>query len=208
MYDYKPNSNRFKEEQNNALAEKKKVEKIISGTAKRKKKSLGTKFTEVFLSEDAGNVINYIFEDVFVPTVQKLFEDVVINGVKFLFHGKSANKNNSNPVNYVSYRSYSSQDSSNDRFAEPNRVNGRSRSDYNFDYIELKTRGECERVLEAMDNLIDTYKKVSVADMYEMVGLIPRFTDYDYGWKHIGDAKVERSNDGYILVMPPIIPLK
>jgi hypothetical protein len=59
-----------------------------------------------------------------------------------------------------------------------------------------------------MGDLIDTYGKVSVADMYEMVGLIPRFTDYDYGCKHIGDAKVERYSGGYSLAMPPIIPLK
>lgn len=207
MRDYKPNSYKSKEDQNTSLAEnKKKVEKVISGTAKTRKKSPGAKFAEVFLAEDVSNVKSYIFNDVIVPTIQKLITDIVTDSMNILFRGRSYKKeNSSNPVNYVSYRSIGSQNSQNDRFAESN---SRTKNGYSFDSVELETRGECERVLSVMGDLIDTYGMVSVADMYEMVGITPRFTDYDYGWRVIGDAKVERSKDGFILVMPNITPLK
>ena len=52
--DYKPNSNRFKAEQK--AAEKQKLEKMITGTAKVKKKNEISKLADVFISEDARNV--------------------------------------------------------------------------------------------------------------------------------------------------------
>lgn len=206
MQDYKPNSNRFKEEERANSVEKKKVEKIISGTAKTKKKSQASKFADIFISEDASNVKSYIFMDVLVPAIKKAISDIVTDGIDMILYGGTHNNKNrsSNPTNYVSYRSYSDKDSKNDRFSD----SSRSRSSYNFDNVELSSRGECERVLSVMGDLIDTFGMVSVGDMYEMVGITPRFTDYDYGWKFIGDAKVERTRYGYLLVMPKISPLK
>ena len=59
MDDYKPNSHKFKEEQKESTSEKK-VEKVISGTAKSKKKNEIQKFADVFISEDVNNVKSYI----------------------------------------------------------------------------------------------------------------------------------------------------
>ena len=42
----------------------KKVEKVVKGTVKKKKKSEVSKFKDVFISEDANSVKNYIFMDV------------------------------------------------------------------------------------------------------------------------------------------------
>ena len=61
MEEYKPNSHKSKEEQreSDALPEKK-VGKVITGSAKSKKKGEMQKFADVFISEDVGNVKSYI----------------------------------------------------------------------------------------------------------------------------------------------------
>ena len=59
MEEYKPNSHKSKEEQKNLVPEKR-VEKVISGTVKSKKKSEMQKFADVFISEDVNNVKSYI----------------------------------------------------------------------------------------------------------------------------------------------------
>lgn len=68
--DCRSNSHRSKE-----LAAKnaqhKKVEKIVKGKVKTKKKSEISKFKDVFISEDAKDVKSYIIMDVLIPAAKK-----------------------------------------------------------------------------------------------------------------------------------------
>ena len=80
MEEYKPNSHKSKEDQKGAVSEKK-VEKVIAGTVKSKKKSEIRKFTDVFISEDIDNVKSYILLDVLIPAIKKAISDVVTNGI-------------------------------------------------------------------------------------------------------------------------------
>ena len=53
MEDYKPNSHKYKAEQAAKASEEKKVEKVVKGTVKTKKKGEISKFKELLISEDA-----------------------------------------------------------------------------------------------------------------------------------------------------------
>lgn len=50
-----------------------------------------------------------------------------------------------------------------------------------------------------MDELIDTYKLVSVADLKDLVGITGNYTDNRYGWTSIRSAEVVRVRDGYTI---------
>ena len=65
MENYKPNSNKIKSEQKET--QEKKIEKVVQGTVKTKKKNELSKFKEAFISEDARNVKTYILTDVIIP---------------------------------------------------------------------------------------------------------------------------------------------
>ena len=107
MEQYGGNSHKMKDEQK-ALPEKsseeKKVGKVISGSAKSKKKGEMQKFADVFISEDVGNVKSYIFMEVLVPAVKKAISDIVTNGVDMILYGETRQKkklcalNAGNPV--------------------------------------------------------------------------------------------------------------
>ena len=72
MQDYKPNSHRFREEQKQlAPVEKKKVEKVVKGSVKTKKKGNLSKISDVLISEDANNVKSYILMDVWCLQLRK-----------------------------------------------------------------------------------------------------------------------------------------
>ena len=72
---YKPNSNKSKEE---AQEREKRVEKpVVSGGVRIKKKSEASKLAEVFIAEDTSNVKRYIIMDVIVPTVKKMLYEAV-----------------------------------------------------------------------------------------------------------------------------------
>ena len=133
MEDYKSNSHASKEKEKNR--EEKKVEKIISGNAKAKKKSEFSKFADVFVSEDAGNVKSYILMDVLVPAVKKAISDIVTNGIDMLLYGETGVHKRNGASSKVSYRSY---------YDRSNRSSSssRTRSGYSYDDIILDNRGE------------------------------------------------------------------
>ena len=203
--DYKPNSHRFKEEQKNApTEERRRVEKVVSGTVKTKKKSEISKFADVFISEDIHNVKSYILMDVLVPAAKKAIRDIVTDGIEMILYGSTGRSGKSSGASKVSYKSYYDRDRRDD---DRRSDNSRTRTGYSYDDIVLESRGEAEEVLTRMDELIETYGTVSVADLYDLVGKTCNYTDNKYGWTNIRNAEPIRVRDGYLLKLPKALPL-
>lgn len=193
MDEYKANSHKSKEQL--AIPDKK-VEKVVQGAVKAKKKTGIDKFKDNFISEDAANIKSYIVMDVLIPAAKKAIDDIVKNGIDMILYGGN-DRSNRRPSEYVSYdRRYS------DRGSDRYRTADRARSGYSYDDVILETRGEAEDVLARMDELIDTYGMVSVADLYDLVGITGNYTDNKYGWKNIRNAEPVRVRDGYMLRLP------
>lgn len=202
IQDYKPNSHRYREEE--AKESEKKVEKVVKGIAKVKKKSEARKFADVFISEDAANVKNYIFMDVLVPAVKKAISDIVRDGIDMILYGDSGRSKNKSNGTYVSYRSYGN--SRDERHSSSN--SQRSNSRFDFGDITFETRGDAEYVREQMDEIIDRYTTVTVADLYDLAGLTPPYTSNNYGWTNIRNADIARLRDGgYAIKLPRPMPI-
>ena len=197
MNEYKPNSHKSKEDQKGTVPEKK-VEKVIAGTVKSKKKSEIQKFAGVFLPEDVDNVKSYILFDVIVPLIKKAVSDTVD---AILYPEGRSGKNST--ASKISYRSYYEKPNERGR----NYNTSRTRTGYSFDDIILDNRGEAEDVLYRMDELISTYGVVSVADLYDLVGITGNYTDNKYGWTDIRSAEPVRVRDGYLIKLPKALPL-
>ena len=199
--DYKSNSHKTREllENKNEEIPDKKIEKAIKGTAKVKKKGGFSKFAEMFLPEDVEDVKGYIFEDIVVPAVKDIILDVVRGFLGLGFGGSSRHS----AASKVSYRKYY-EDIRRSQDYGPER---RTRSGYDYDDVILDNRGEAEEVLSRMDELISVYGIISVADLYDLVGITGNYTDNKYGWTDIRSASIVRVRDGYLIKMPKALPL-
>lgn len=195
MAEYKGNSHRSKEQ--NEVVEKK-VEQIAKG--KTKKKSEVKKFADTFIAEDITSVKDYILMEVLLPAAKKAISDIVTNGIDMILYGETRTKSKSRESR-VSYTKYYDRDRDYDR---PTRTRGRY--GYDYDDIILDTRKEAEEVLDRMDDLIDNYGMVSVADLYDLVGVSGNYTDNKYGWTNLRNADVQRVRDGYLLKLPKALP--
>lgn len=201
MDEFKPNSHKFKTEEK-LKAEREKKEKVVSGNVKTKKKKDISKFTDIFISEDAANVKSYILMDVLVPAIKKAVSDIIKDGIDMILYGESGSRRRgSTNASYISYNKYSERDRDYDR-----RYNDRPKISYGYDDIMFENRGDAEAVMDRMDEVIDKYKMVSVADLYEFAGLRSNYTDQKYGWTNLGSAKIERTRDGYLLKLPKAMP--
>ena len=195
---YKPNSHKSKVETKETV--EKKVEKVTTGVVKTKKKTGFQKLADVFISEDASNVGNYIVGDVLIPVIKKAVSDIVTNGIDMILYGESGRTKRSTGASYVSYNDYS-------RRRDEHRDSRRTRTGYSYDDIILDSRGEAEEVLTRMDELIEQYGMVSVADLYDLVGITGNYTDNKYGWTNIRSAEPVRVRDGYMLRLPKALPI-
>lgn len=200
------NSHKAREESALASQKKKQITKVTKGVVKTKKKNEMSKLGGMFISEDASKVKSYILMDVLVPTIKKAISDIVKNGVDMILYGEVGQNKKRTYASTVSYRDYYDNGGrSASRFDDPPMA--RTRAGYSFDDVILETRGEAEEVLSSMDELIETYGSVSVADMYDLVGISCEYTDNKYGWKNIRTAEPVRVRDGYMLKLPRALPL-
>ena len=201
MNDYKPNSHRFKEEQKAASTEKKKMDKVVTGAVKTRKRGELRKLTDSLIAADAKSVGSFILTDVVIPNVINLVEDIFIKGIRMFLRGdaRGSGSGRSN-AGYISYKSFSDR-------KEESYGDNRLRNGYSLDDIVLETRGEAEEVLDRLREAIEVYDMVSVADLYDLVGKSCNYTDNKYGWTNLRNAEPIRVRDGYLLKMPKAMPL-
>lgn len=183
----------------------KKTEKVISGTARTKKKSEVKKFADVFISEDISNIKTYVLMDVLVPAIKKAISDIVKNGIEMVLYGEAGRQKLNSTASKISYRSYYDDQRSPVKREYAAQA---SRHGYDYDDIILETYSEAEDVLTRMDEMIDRYKMVSVADLYDMVDISGPYTNNYYGWTDLRSAEIKRADGGYLLKFPKTVSLK
>lgn len=201
MENYKPNSHKSKEENKALPDEREKLEKVIKGTAKTKKNEM-RKLRDIFISEDVKSVKSYILMDVLVPAIKDAIEDIVTNGIRMVLRGETSARKSSS-ASKISYNRIYDSKINNDRFARDSSPSLR----YSYDDIILESRGEAEDVITRMEEIIEEYGFVRVADLYDLVGITGDYTDNKYGWTSIRSAEPVRVRNGYMLRLPRAVPL-
>lgn len=191
--DRKRNQNAKEPDQKN----KRKVDAVVKSTVTRKKKSEASKIKDMFFSQDVGSIKNYILMDVIIPALKKAISDTVKDGIDMALYGQRQPRRRDGVAG--SFRDYAGISRT---VTAPLRRSSSS-SVYNYDGLAFETRQDAEDVLDALAIMLDDYDDVTVADMFQLAGMTPAFTDYNYGWNNIASATVERLRDGtYTICMP------
>ena len=203
MDNYVPNSHRYKEEQKRTSDEKREIRKVAGGKVKTKKKSELSKLSDIFISEDISSVKNFVFYDIFVPTAKELIITLVTETANAVFGGSRRSSNGSllnlaRSNSYISYNKISDRRDSRHSYED-----SRSRARFDYDDIIYESRAQAMDALDTMEDAIDAYGFVTVADMYDMVDLTAPYTGNRYGWYSLRDAEVTRlRGGGYIIKLP------
>lgn len=193
----------------------KKVEKIVTAGAKRRKTPLGRRVMQSFLGGDTKSVGEYVIGDVLVPAFRDMLMDAVEGGfARMIFPDGNGYRRGGGRSRYdrgrpVPYNQYS-------RPGGPPRedrreMSQRGRSRHDFGEIVLDSRMEAEEVLDRMFEMLDKYDAVTVSDLYEMCDISSNYTDNKYGWtdlpNNVGVTRVGGRNGGYLLNLPKPEPI-
>lgn len=202
MAEYVGNSNKLKKEraEQAALEERQRPEPVVTSGVKIKKRS---KFAGAIISDDAKNVKSHAVMEIFIPALKKLVVDVVTDGVNMIFYGSKAPRGTS-IADRVSYRQYSDP-----KVAARTSSAPRPSSVYDCDKIIIASRTDAEAVLSGLDDLIGTYGRATVADLYDLLNESHNYTDNNYGWYSIAEARVSPAiGGGWCLNLPRVVPIE
>ena len=203
MAEYPNNSHSARKRSDAAAAGKteKKLNKVVTGAAKTKKKSEARRVLSIFAPDDAENVKSSILSDVIVPGVKAAIADV-ISIVLFGDTGRIGSRKSGG--SRIAYQKYY-DDRRDDR-----REYGRPRAAVGFEYDDIifETRGDADLVLDQLESAIAKYEVASVADLYDLAGVTCRnYTANRYGWSDIQSVKVVRTSEGYVIRLPRAVQI-
>ena len=179
----------------NKTSNRPKVEKVISGEATTRKRSGIAKMSDVFIAEDVQTVKNHIFIDVVVPAIKNVIADIVTSGIQMILYGDTVRPNKAPGTRYNYGSCYNSLN-------QPKPASSSNYSGYGYDDPVVGSRGDAERILQEMAEIIQEYNSASIADLYDLCGITGRPTDMNYGWTELGGARSVRVPEGYLIQMP------
>lgn len=204
------NSNKAKKKQ------QKKVEPIVTGKVSVHKKSMPKKLMETLFNSDIKTAKQHMIDDFAIPYVR----DFIFNGfhdfIDTIFNGADSGRS-------YSYRPGSSSRTQYEKYfyksaggaSKPaSGYVANSKSVYEVFEICFEERGEAERILDEMRDIIEECESVSVNDYYELVGKTNELgasTDPEWGWRDLSRvtiSMVRRPERGYIINLPRTESLK
>lgn len=196
MAELKSNSNKSR------IAKDKNIKPVVEGTVKKKKKNEIQKFTDIFLADDFDSVKEYIFKDVLIPSLKSAISEIIKNGSDILLYGETSGNRRNKPGSRISYDKIIS-----DKVGRRNYSSVQTPG-YDYGNIILDSRADAEELLDNLDAILEQYEAVSVADLYDLIGVTHDYTDNNYGWESLTSAVPVRLRDGtYTIKLPKARPL-
>lgn len=200
--DYQSNAKKNKEESQKV---DKNIQRVVSGEVIIQKKSLGRKFLDLFVVSDIKSVMRYIVSEVLLPAARNTIVDASSKGVQRMMYGESAMRRTQyGAAPRITYNNPINRD-----YARPIAAPGlpvRTARFNQTDFI-LASREEAELVLEQMNNIIDQYQIVSVADLNALIGVQSSHVDNKWGWQYLLDVPIRQSREGFIIDLPQAEPI-
>lgn len=214
LEDIKPNS--YKSKEINPVQNKDdKVTPVISKSAVvSTKKSLGQKFKDAFIAEDAADIKSWLVQDILIPGVK----NTVIDMLSMLFFSKSGGGRRNSSYSFyrptygyggsASYASYynGQYNTANNRPQQQGYVSRNTKVDYRD--IVLERRDDAERVVNEMRGRISEFGAVSVAAMLDMMEITSDFNDNNWGWTHPNQIGIRRVVNGWLIDVSEAEPLE
>lgn len=200
--DYQGNSKKAKEPKE----AKKEIEKVVVGEVIIKKKSLGQKIKDTFVEADFKSVMRYVVSDVLIPAARNMIVDASTKGVERMMYGDRAYQRRGSGGPRITYNSPINRDYRSPLTRPPSQLGSPHPRAGRNDFI-LASKEEASLVLERMNDILEMYEVVSVADLNELVGFPTSFVDQKWGWVYLGDTQIRQVREGFMIDLPPAEPI-
>lgn len=201
----RPNSHKSKQEKVTEQERQPRTPIVAKDAVVRSKKPLGKKISQKMDLADGREVRDYIVDEKIIPGLK----DFALDMLEMIFYGERSPKRNrkrrrdydDEPSWKHDYRSdygRSSRDHRRRRDYDRRRRYDRD-DDIDYQNIVLRKRVDAERIVDEMRDRIVEDGSVSVAVLYELVGIASEHTDNKWGWTRSSEICITRVEDGYLI---------
>ena len=184
------------------------VEKVVSGTAKKKKKTLSNRVIDALFDQKVDEAIDYAKHNVIGPGIRRLIFDAFMGGLSMIFFGDARGFYGGDVGGRTGggRRGY-------DRIYDERRGRSdvpRRRSSVDISDVLFETREDAELVINILYRELEKYGRVRVADYYSAAGVTGNsmWTDSNYGWYNLNGIEPFPTSEGWQIDMPPAESLR
>lgn len=217
MENFPANSDKLKKQPKEVPEDKpeKNIQKVTEGVVIKKPKGIGRRFKDIFFDGNFKGAALYVATDVLWPGVKNITYDMGNSMLERSIFGENGGRRTprfgdprAGRFSYDKPAGRSAPSRSHGGLLD-RPVHGQApmRRRHDAGEILLVSREEADVVLEQMADILDTYDIVSVADLYELVGLPSTHVDNKWGWSTLHTANVRQTREGFLLDLPPIEPI-
>lgn len=195
------NSHKSRDAASETTADREALPKIIEGTVVVRKTPWYKKISQNMIAEDAGSLGEHILLNVMVPTAKDLIVRLVSESVEMVLFGSTKGRVR-RPTGLGLRQQFTSYDRVREE-REPQRYMSRTaQARHDFSEIVLPSRVEAISVVDNMMARVEKYGAVTVADLYDYVGITGSYQDQRWGWSNLDSANVRQVPDGFLLDLP------
>lgn len=165
--------------------------------AQPKKKTFWQRTKEAFIGTDCKTIPEYLWFDVLVPSVKKLFVDSGVAAIEKTFGTSTRSSRQTTREDSGYLVPYDRQPKRN--------VERPSKMGINFEQYWFAHRDDAEAQLDRINALFDYYHdEVPVSAVKELFDEIPKNIDHKWGWteRAFRNAGVVGQDGGYVIYMP------
>lgn len=185
-------------------APKKNIQPVVKG-AKQVNRPATRRFKDYLFAESPKELGAKIGRDVVVPRLKAGVEEALNSFLSGMLWGGGP-RPMSNIVQgtvlrggNVNYNHISTQQSG---LAQAAQANVSRTSSGNYQDLVTPTQDSAEMLLARMYDLLNQYRVVAVADLYELANITPAISDNAYGWTNLDGARISKVRDGFLLELP------
>lgn len=208
MEDYQGNSRKQKEGNQPPETPKKNIQKVVTGDAVVKPKSVGSKFRSIFFGGDASSAAQFVVTEVLIPAFKRLVVESVSQGADRLVYGNDSIHRRrmpsqgyttrvqyNNPLSRQPPRAYLPDQSPAAKWLQERK---------NMGDVIVYSKDDADNVVTQLIEIVDMYEMVSVADLNELLGHPSSAIDNKWGWRNLARIEVAQVKEGWRISLPPM----
>ena len=213
MQEFPANSQKAKATANEAPREQvKQVTPVTTATTSgRKKRGLGRKFKDAFISGSPKAAAVSMVEDVVVPSIRETIHEALRTGLDSLILGErprgrpraAAWSPQQPPSGSVSYPYDAVSRPTRAAAPQQRSMSQKARASHDFRDLIIPTREAANEVLDQLYETVSREGVVSVAHLYALTGIKVEHTDMKWGWTNLQGSRVRPLRQGGCLLDLP-----
>lgn len=189
------------------------LQKIVDVQPKKIKRNLfGRLITGIMGPEGLPGIGTYVNEEIIKPAVKNIIYDSITSGLSRALNMDYRHSRNSGsqygrgPSPYKPSTNYSNRYLNSQRQEPLDERRTVRNVRYGVDDYVIPDRNDAVDVIASLVEYADRYNTVSVADYYDLINVVPQFTDNNNGWtiETISQARIVPVRGGYIIKFPPV----